>query len=166
MGAWYGGCAVDAWRRLAGNGDARAAVAKPNNQKYRAEFRSAPRQEVAMKYVDGFVVPVPKKKLDDYKKISRKMGKIMKEHGALDYVECVAEDVKKGKVTSFPQAVRLKRTEVVVFSWISFKTRKHRDKVWEKTMNDPRMKDLMDPKGMPFDGQRMFFGGFDVMVKY
>jgi len=119
-----------------------------------------------VKYVDGFVVPVPKKKLDEYKKIARKMGKIMKEHGALDYVECVAEDVKKGKVTSFPQAVKLKRTETVIFSWITFKTRKHRDQVWEKTMSDPRMKDLMDPKGMPFDGQRMFFGGFDVMVQY
>jgi uncharacterized protein YbaA (DUF1428 family) len=123
-------------------------------------------QEVSVKYVDGFVVPVPKKKIDEYKKIARKMGKIMKEHGALDYVECVAEDVKKGKITSFPQAVKLKRTETVVFSWISFKTRKHRDRVWEKAMNDPRMKDLMDPKGMPFDGQRMFFGGFEVMVKY
>ena len=118
-----------------------------------------------MKYVEGFVVPVPKKKLDEYKKLARKFGKICMEHGAIDYVECVADDVKKGKVTSFPQAVKLKRNETVVFSWISFRTRKHRDKVWEKTMNDPRMKDLMDSKDMPFDGQRMFFGGF-VILRY
>jgi uncharacterized protein YbaA (DUF1428 family) len=117
-----------------------------------------------MRYVEGFVLPVPKKKLDEYKKIARKMGKIMKEHGAESYVECVAEDVKKGKVTSFPQAVKLKRNETVIFSWIGFKTRKHRDRVWAKAMDDPRMKDIMDPKDMPFDGMRMFFGGFDVMV--
>ena len=119
-----------------------------------------------MKYVDGFVLPVPKKKLDEYKKIARKMGKIMKDHGAESYVECVGEDVKKGKVTSFPQAVQLKRNETVIFSWIGFKSRKHRDRVWEKAMADPRMKKIMDPKDMPFDGMRMFFGGFDVIVNY
>jgi uncharacterized protein YbaA (DUF1428 family) len=124
----------------------------------------ANRSEVCMRYVEGFVVPVPKKKLDEYKKLARKFGKICKEHGAVDYVECVADDVKKGKVTSFPQAVQLKRGEVVVFSWIGFKTRKHRDRVWKKIMDDPRMKD-MDPKDMPFDGMRMFMGGFEVMVK-
>ena len=80
-----------------------------------------------MKYVEGFVVPVPKKKLDEYKKLARKFGKICKDHGAVDYVECVADDVKKGKVTSFPQAVKLKRNETVVFSWVSFKTRNHRE---------------------------------------
>jgi uncharacterized protein YbaA (DUF1428 family) len=117
-----------------------------------------------MKYVEGFVLPVPKKKLAEYKKIARKFGKVCKEHGALDYVECVADDVKKGKVTSFPQAVKLKRTETVIFSWIGFKTRKHRDRVWKKVMEDPRMKE-MDPKKMPFDGMRMFMGGFDVLVK-
>jgi uncharacterized protein YbaA (DUF1428 family) len=120
--------------------------------------------EVCVKYVDGFVVPVPKKKLAEYKKLARKFGKICKEHGAVDYVECVAEDVKKGKVTSFPQAVQLKRTETVVFSWVTFKTRKHRDRVWKKIMEDPRMKD-MDPKNMPFDGKRMIIGGFEVLVK-
>ena len=117
-----------------------------------------------MKYVEGFVVPVPKKKLAEYKKLARKFGKICKEYGAVDYVECVAEDVKKGKVTSFPQAVQLKRNETVVFSWIGFKTRKHRDRVWKKIMEDPRMK-KMDHKNMPFDGMRMFMGGFEVMVK-
>jgi len=117
-----------------------------------------------MKYVEGFVVPVSTKKLAEYKKLARKFGKICKEHGAVDYVECVADDVKKGKVTSFPQAVQKKRTETVVFSWVGFKTRKHRDRVWKKVMEDPRMKD-MDPKSMPFDGMRMIMGGFEVMIK-
>jgi uncharacterized protein YbaA (DUF1428 family) len=121
--------------------------------------------EVNVRYVEGFVVPVPKKKLDDYKKLARKFGKICKDHGALEYAECVAEDVKKGKVTSFPQAVQLKRGETVVFSWIGFKSRKHRDQVWEKVMKDERAQDMMDPKAMPFDGMRMFMGGFEVMVK-
>jgi len=117
-----------------------------------------------MKYVDGFVIPVPKKKLDDYRRISRKCGKIWKEHGALEYVECVAEDVKPGKLTSFPQSVMLKRTETVVFSWIAYKSRAHRDRVMAKVMEDPRLAKMMDSKDMPFDGKRMFWGGFDVMV--
>lgn len=117
-----------------------------------------------MKYVDGFVVPVPKKKLDEYRKVSRKMGKIWKEHGALEYVECVAEDVKPGKLTSFPQSVMLKRTETVVFSWIVYKSRTHRDKVMAEAMADPRTATIMDPKNMPFDGKRMFYGGFEVMI--
>jgi len=125
--------------------------------------RGVESREVRVKYVEGFVVPVPKKKLDEYKKLARKFGKIIKEHGAVDYVECVADDVKPGKVTSFPQAVKLKRTETVVFSWIGFKSRKHRDQVWKKVMEDPRLD--MDPKNMPFDGMRMFMGGFEVMVK-
>jgi uncharacterized protein YbaA (DUF1428 family) len=120
---------------------------------------------VDVRYVEGFVVPVPKRKLDEYKKIARKFGKICKEHGAVDYVECVAEDVKKGKVTSFPQAVQLKRGETVVFSWIGFKSRKHRDRVWEKVMADERTKKIIVPEQMPFDGMRMFMGGFEVMVK-
>jgi len=120
-------------------------------------------REVSVKYVEGFVVPVPKKKLEEYKKLARKFGKIIKEHGAVDYVECVADDVKSGKVTSFPQAVKLKRSETVVFSWVGFKNRKHRDQVWKKVMEDPRLD--MDPKNMPFDGMRMFMGGFEVMVK-
>ncbi len=117
-----------------------------------------------MKYVDGFVTPVPKKKLDDYRRLSRKCGKIWKEHGALEYVECTAEDVKPGKLTSFPQSVMLKRTETVVFSWIVYKSRAHRDKVMAKVMADPRLAKMIDPKDMPFDGKRMFWGGFDVMV--
>jgi uncharacterized protein YbaA (DUF1428 family) len=119
-----------------------------------------------MKYVEGFVVPVPKKKLDEYKKIARIFCKVCKDHGAVQYFESVAEDVKKGKVTSFPQAVQLKRTETVVFSWVGFKSRAHRDKVWAKVMEDPRMKKMMDPKDMPFDGKRMIMGGFQVMVGF
>ena len=117
-----------------------------------------------MKYVDGFVAPVPKKKLDEYKKISREMGRIWKEHGALEYVECVADDVKPGDVTSFPQSVALKRTETVVFGWIVYKSRAHRDKVMADAMADSRIAKIFDPKTMPFDGKRMFYGGFDVMI--
>ena len=118
-----------------------------------------------MKYVDGFVVPVPKKKLDDYRRLSRKCGKIWKEHGALSYVECVGEDVKPGKLTSFPQSVMLKRTETVVFSWIVYKSRAHRDRVMAKVMEDARMSKMMDPKGMPFDGKRLIWGGFKTIVE-
>lgn len=118
-----------------------------------------------MSYVDGFVVPVKTKKLDEYRRIARKAGKIWLEHGALEYVECVADDVKTGKVTSFPQSVQLKRTETVVFSYIVYKTRKHRDRVLAKVMKDKRLADMMDPKGMPFDGKRMFWGGFTDLVR-
>ncbi len=118
-----------------------------------------------MRYVDGFVVPVPKKKLDDYRKLSRKCGKIWREHGALEYVECVAEDVKPGELTSFPQSVMLKRTETVVFSWITYKSRAHRDKVLARVMDDPRMKKIVNAKGMPFDGKRMIWGGFKTIVE-
>ncbi|MGB8338469.1 MAG: DUF1428 domain-containing protein, partial [Burkholderiales bacterium] len=112
-----------------------------------------------MNYVDGFVVPVPKKNLTAYKKMSRLMGKVWREHGALEFRECVADDVKPGKHTSFPQSVKLKPGEVVIFSWIVFKSRKHRDSVNAKGMKDPRIAPMMDPKKMPFDGKRMFWGG-------
>lgn len=117
-----------------------------------------------MKYVDGFVVPVPKKKLDAYRRMSRKAGKIWKEHGALEYVECVADDVKPGELTSFPQSVKLKKTETVVFSYIVYKSRAQRDRILAKVMADPRLADMMDPKDMPFDSKRMFFGGFKTIV--
>ena len=117
-----------------------------------------------MAYVDGFVVPVPKKKLDAYRRIARKAGKVWREHGALEYVECVADDVKPGKRTSFPQAVKLKPGEAVWFSWIVYKSRRHRDRVNAKVMKDKRLAPMMDPKAMPFDGKRMFWGGFKVMV--
>lgn len=116
-----------------------------------------------MSYVDGFVVPVPRSKLDDYKKLARKAGKIWKDHGALAFVECVADDVPLGKVTSFPRAVKLGRNEVVIFSWIVFSSRAARDAINKKVMADPRLP--KDMKDMPFDGKRMIFGGFKPMVE-
>jgi len=117
-----------------------------------------------MAYVDGFIVPVPKKSLDAYRRIARKAGKVWREHGALDYQECVADDVKPGKWTSFPQSVKLKAGETVVFSWITYKSRAHRDRVNAKVMKDPRLASMMDPKAMPFDGKRMIYGGFKTFV--
>jgi uncharacterized protein YbaA (DUF1428 family) len=117
-----------------------------------------------MEYVDGFVIPVPKKKLQAYKRLAQKAGKVWREHGALDYRECVAEDVKVGKWTSFPRSVKLKRGEIVVFSWIVYKSRAHRDRVMAKVMKDPRLAEMMDPKAMPFDGKRMIYGGFTTLV--
>lgn len=117
------------------------------------------------RYVDGFVVPVPTENLDAYRRMARKAGKIWREHGALEYVECVADDVKPGKTTSFPQSVKLKGSETVVFSWIVYTSRKHRDAVNAKVMSAPRLADMMDPKAMPFDGKRMFWGGFKTLVE-
>ena len=117
------------------------------------------------KYIDGFVVPVPKKNLAAYRRMAQKAGRVWKEHGALDFVECVADDVKPGKITSFPQSVKLKTGEVVVFSWIVYKSRAHRDRVNKKVMADPRLGSMMDMKSMPFDGKRMIFGGFKVLVQ-
>jgi len=117
-----------------------------------------------MRYVDGFVLPVPKKNLGAYRRLARKAGKIWMEYGALEYVECVADDVKAGKFTSFPQSVKLKPGEVVWFSWIVYKSRKHRDQVNAKVMKDPRLAATMDPKAMPFDSKRMIYGGFRTMV--
>jgi uncharacterized protein YbaA (DUF1428 family) len=116
-------------------------------------------------YVDGFVVPVPKKNIDTYRRMARKAGKVWREHGALEYVECIADDVKPGKLTSFPQSVKLKPGEIVVFSWIVYKSRKQRDKVNAKVMKDKRLARMMDPKALPFDGKRMFFGGFKTLVE-
>jgi uncharacterized protein YbaA (DUF1428 family) len=116
-----------------------------------------------MTYVDGFVLPVPKNKVDDYRRIARKAGKVWREYGALEYRECVADDVKPGKTTSFPQSVKAKRGETVVFSWIVYRSRAHRDRVNAKVMKDPRITG-MDPKTMPFDAKRMFWGGFKTIV--
>lgn len=115
-------------------------------------------------YVDGFVVPVPEKNLDAYKKIARKCGKIWKEYGALEYHEFVADDAPKGKHTSFPQSVKLKPGEVVVFSYIVYKTRTHRDRVNKKVMADPRIQEICNPKNMPFDGKRLIWGGFKSII--
>ena len=113
-----------------------------------------------MAYVDGFVVPVPKKKLDAYRAMARRVGKVLIEHGALEYREWVADDVKPGKLTSFPQAVDLKANETVIFAWIVYKSRASRDKINAKLMKDPRLADMMDVSSLPFDGKRMIFGGF------
>jgi len=116
------------------------------------------------KYVDGFVLPVRKRSVDAYRRMARKAGKIWREHGALEVRECIADDVKPGKYTSFPQSVKLKKNEVVWFSWITYKSRKQRDRVNAKVMKDPRLADMMNPKSMPFDGKRMIYGGFKVDV--
>ena len=116
-------------------------------------------------YVDGFVVPVPLRNLDAYRRMAEQAGKLWMEHGALQYWECTGDDVKPGKVTSFPQSVQLQEGEVVVFSWILYNSREQRDSVNAKVMEDPRMKDMMDPKSMPFDGKRMFWGGFKTLVE-
>jgi uncharacterized protein YbaA (DUF1428 family) len=118
-----------------------------------------------MKYVQSFVMPVKKNKIDVYRRTARKFAKIWKEHGALEVVETVAENVKKGKLTSYPQAVDLKRNETVVVSWVTFKTKKHCERVSAKVMEDPRVLKLMNPEDLPADGHRTFWGGFDVMIR-
>jgi uncharacterized protein YbaA (DUF1428 family) len=117
-----------------------------------------------MEYVDGFIVPVPKKKVNDYKKIAKLASKVWRDHGALDYRECVADDVKVGKTTSFPRSVKRKPNETVVFAWITYKSRKHRDAVMKKVMTDKRLAKMMNPQAMPFDTKRMIFGGFKTIV--
>ncbi|MGH2954158.1 MAG: DUF1428 domain-containing protein [Solirubrobacterales bacterium] len=114
-------------------------------------------------YVDGFVLPVRKRDVDAYRRIARKAGKIWREHGALEYRECVADDVPVGELTSFPRSVKIKRGETVVFAWIVFKSRAHRDRVNAKVMEDPRLAG-MDPETMPGDMKRMIYGGFKVVV--
>lgn len=118
-----------------------------------------------MAYVDGYVVPVPKKKLAAYRVLAQKASKVWRDHGALEYRECVADDVKKGKWTSFPQSVKLKPSETVVFAYVVYKSRAHRDSVNAKVMKDPRLAAMCDPKNMPFDGKRMFWGGFKTIVE-
>jgi uncharacterized protein YbaA (DUF1428 family) len=119
-------------------------------------------KEDIMAYIDGFVVPVPKANLSRYREWAQLAEKVWREHGAIDYKEWVADDVKSGEVTSFPQAVQLKDDEVVVFAWATYESRKARDEIMEKVMKDPRMKS--DPKEWPFDGKRMIFGGFALLV--
>ncbi len=117
-----------------------------------------------MAYVDGYVLPLKKDRVEAYRQMALRAGTVWREHGALEYREWIAEDVKSGEHTSFPQAVRLEDDEIVVFSWIVFESRDHRDEVNAKAMSDPRLADMMDPAGMPFDGKRMFWGGFDPLV--
>jgi uncharacterized protein YbaA (DUF1428 family) len=118
-----------------------------------------------MSYVDGFVLPVPKRKVEAYRRMARKAGKIWREHGALEFRECMADDVKPGKRTSFPQSVKLKSGEVVWFSFIVFKSRKDRDRINARVMKDPRIAAMGDVSSMPFDAKRMIYGGFKVMVE-
>jgi uncharacterized protein YbaA (DUF1428 family) len=117
-----------------------------------------------MQYVDGFVVPVPKKSLPAYRRMALKMGKVWRRHGAIEFREFVADDVKVGKRTSFPRSVKRKPNETVVFSWIVYKSREHRDRVSAKVMKDPRLAKMMNPKALPFDAKRMIFGGFKNLV--
>ncbi len=118
------------------------------------------------RYVDGFVLPIPKKNAAAYRRMARKAGKVWRDHGALEYRECMAEDVKPGKSTSFPQSVKLEKNEVVWFSWIVYKSRKHRDRVNAAVMKDPRLASMMDPTKLPFDGKRKIFGGFEIQVDF
>jgi uncharacterized protein YbaA (DUF1428 family) len=118
-----------------------------------------------MSYVDVYVVPVPTANVDAYRKMGRLMSKVWRDLGALDYREWVAEDVKPGKTTSFPQSVKLKDGETVIVGWITYKSRAQRDKINAKAMKDPRLAPIMDPKSMPFDGRRMFMGGFKLLGK-
>jgi uncharacterized protein YbaA (DUF1428 family) len=116
------------------------------------------------KYVDGYVLPVPKKNLPAYRRMAQKAGKVWREHGALEFRECVGDDLKAERVKSFPQMIKPKRGETVVFSWIVFKSRAHRDSVNANVMKDPRLAKMMDPKAMPFDSKRMAYGGFKIVV--
>jgi uncharacterized protein YbaA (DUF1428 family) len=117
-----------------------------------------------MKYVDGYVLPVPKKNLDAYRRMAQKAAKVWREHGALEFRECVGDDLKTEKIKSFPSMVKPKPGETVVFSWIVFKSRAHRDAVNAKVMKDPRLAKMMNMKAVPFDPKRMAYGGFKVMV--
>jgi uncharacterized protein YbaA (DUF1428 family) len=115
------------------------------------------------RYIDAFVLPVPQDRLEEYRKIAETAGKVWREYGALEYVECLPDDVKPGKVTSFPQSVNLKEGEVVIFSYIVYKSREDRDRILEQVMKDPRIEGPME--AMPFDAQRMFWGGFKPWIE-
>ena len=118
-----------------------------------------------MAYIDGFVLPVRKKGLSAYRRMAKTAGRIWREHGALEFHECVADDVKVGKWTSFPRSVKLKAGETVVFSWIVYKSRAHRDRVNAKVMKDARFAKMIRGKALPFDGKRIIFGGFKTLVE-
>jgi uncharacterized protein YbaA (DUF1428 family) len=115
-------------------------------------------------YVDGFVLPVKTARIEDYRELARKAGEVWKEHGAIAFWECIGDDVQPGKLTSFPQSVQLEADETVVFSWIVYASREDRDRINAKVMEDPRLKD-MQSDSMPFDGKRMFWGGFKTLVE-
>lgn len=117
-----------------------------------------------MAYVDGFVIPIPKKNLQTYRRMAQKAGKVWRDHGALEYRECVGDDLNVKGTKTFPQQIKPKAGETVLFSWIVYKSRAHRDRVNAKVMKDPRLAKMMDPKAMPFDGKRMVYGGFKTLV--
>ena len=117
-----------------------------------------------MRYVDGYVLPVPKKNLAAYRRMAEKAGKIWREHGALEYRECVGDDLKVKFGVPFPRLAKPKPGETVVFAWIVFKSRAHRDRVNAKVMKDPRLANMGDEKSMPFDCKRMAYGGFKMLV--
>lgn len=116
-------------------------------------------------YVDGFVIPVPRKNLPQYRKWVKIAAKVWIEYGAIDYVECVSDEIARGEVTSFPQSVKLKKGEVVFFSWVTYKSKSDRNRIMKKVMTDPRLSETMDENNMPFDGMRMFWGGFKPFFK-
>ena len=117
-------------------------------------------------YIDGFLLPVPKKNLAAYRRMSAKASKVWKEHGALEYRECVADDVKAGKLPSCPAGVKLRKGEEVWFSWIVYRSRRDRDRVNGRAMKDARLAKMMDMKAMPFDSKRMVYGGFRMLVDF
>jgi uncharacterized protein YbaA (DUF1428 family) len=117
-----------------------------------------------MKYVDGYVLPVPKKNLQAYRRIAQKAGKIWRDHGALDYKECAGDDLNVKWGVPFPRSMKTKPAETVVFAYIVFKSRTHRDRVNAKVMKDPRLAAWMDNSSMPFDCKRVVYGGFKVLV--
>jgi uncharacterized protein YbaA (DUF1428 family) len=145
----------------------RPRAARPPVARHNPQLRATLRNNggMPMPYVDGFIVAVPKKNLGAYRSMAKKAGKIWREHGALDYREWVAEDVKVGKLTSFPRSVKLKPGETVIFSWITYKSRAQRDRVNAKVMADKRLTGMMDTKSLPFDAKRMIYGGFESLVK-
>jgi uncharacterized protein YbaA (DUF1428 family) len=117
-----------------------------------------------MRYVDGYVLPVPKKNVQAYRRMAQRAGKIWREHGALEFRECVGDDLNVKMGMPFPRMIKLKRGETVFFSWIVFKSRAHRDGVNAKVWKDPRLAKMMDQKSMPFDHKRMVYGGFKILV--
>ena len=119
-----------------------------------------------MAYADGFLLPLPRKNLQVYRRQSRKAGKVWLEHGALEYRECVGDDLNVKGTATFPRSVQLKRGELVVFSWIIYKSRAHRDRVIKAVLKDPRLASMMDMSKMPFDVKRMRYGGFTVIVDF
>lgn len=116
-------------------------------------------------YVEGFVIPIPKKNVPAYRRMARVAGKVWRDHGALEYRECVGDDLKVKMGIAFPRLAKVKTGETVVFSWIVYKSRAHRKQVNAKVMKDPRLAKFMDPKAMPFDFKRMAYGGFKVLVE-